>query len=33
MIAGGTFRTSSRAKTDISVWSIDEIVAGIIAKV
>jgi hypothetical protein len=33
MMAGGTFRKSSRAKTDISVGSNGEIMAGIIAKI
>jgi hypothetical protein len=32
-MAGGTFRAFSRAKTDISLWSTGEIMAGIIGKV
>jgi hypothetical protein len=33
MMAGGTFHIPSRAKTDISVWTTGEIMAGIIGKV
>jgi len=33
MMAGGKFRTSSKAKADISAWSTGEIMVGIIAKV
>jgi hypothetical protein len=32
-MAGGTFHAFSMAKTDISLWSIGEILAGIIGRI